>query len=405
MKKIKIEDIIIEKRILQEINDEKVREIAESIKQIGLLHPVIIDQDNHLISGLHRIEASKLLGKTEIIYRRTNYSTLKNKLIEIQENIARNQYSILIIGELLQKEKEILDHISKEKQNNKSINSIEKKNDLDFAQCAQNQTGLAKRTIYENMHLSQKIIPAIKEEIKNSDLKNSRTTLRKIAKMPQIEQEKFVKAIKEDKIIAKKWERTKKGKTTIDNVVKEIKIKEKPKINPKLPKEKFNVIYADPPWQYEISTTPNRIIEKEYPTMSLKELCKLKIPSADDCILFLWCTSPKLYPEGNEILKAWGFTYKTSMVWIKDRIGMGYYARQRHELLLIATKGNIGVPEPENRYDSVIEAPRQEHSKKPKEVYERIEKMYPQGKYLELFARNKREKWTSWGNEIEHETI
>jgi len=133
--------------------------------------------------------------------------------------------------------------------------------------------------------------------------------------------------------------------------------------------------------------------------MDLEKISELKIPSAKNAILFLWVTSPKL-EDGLEVIKAWGFIYKTSMVWVKDKIGMGYYARGRHEFLLIATRGQIGVPDPENRPDSVIESPRKRHSKKPEIVYDLLEQMYPEHEYLELFARNKREKWMSWGNEI-----
>ena len=202
-----------------------------------------------------------------------------------------------------------------------------------------------------------------------------------------------------DPQISKKWEQARKGKTTIKAVKMAIDKKVKPKILPILPIDKYDVIYADPPWTYNFTQAPNRSIEKEYPTMDIKDICKLKIPSADNSILFLWCTSPKLIPEGVEVIRSWGFTYKTSMVWVKDKIGMGYYARSRHEFLLIATKGKPGVPEPAVRPDSVIEAPRTKHSKKP-ELYEMIERMYPNRKYLELFARNKRENWKSWGNEV-----
>lgn len=201
-------------------------------------------------------------------------------------------------------------------------------------------------------------------------------------------------------IITKKWEQAKQGKSTIKSVKvaiqKEIN-KDKP--TPKLPEDKYDIIYGDPPWEYHFSETPTRALENQYPTMKLKDICNLKIPSAKNAILFLWCTSPKLIPEGVEVIKSWGFTYKTSMVWVKDKIGMGYYARSRHEYLLIATKGKPGTPEPSNRPDSVINAPRTEHSKKP-DLYEMIERMYPNRKYLELFARNKRKGWTSWGNEI-----
>ncbi len=88
------------------------------------------------------------------------------------------------------------------------------------------------------------------------------------------------------------------------------------------------------------------------------------------------------------------------MVWVKDKIGTGYYVRGKHELLLINTKGKIPPPIEENRFPSVLNAPRKEHSAKPDEVYEYIEIMYPNRKYLELFARNQRENWTSWGLEI-----
>jgi N6-adenosine-specific RNA methylase IME4 len=86
---------------------------------------------------------------------------------------------------------------------------------------------------------------------------------------------------------------------------------------------------------------------------------------------------------------------------VKDKIGMGYYARQRHELLLVATKGAPGVPMPEDRYDSVIEAPRGQHSEKPHIVYDMLEAMYPTFRKLELFARNSRDTWHSWGNEVD----
>ncbi len=163
----------------------------------------------------------------------------------------------------------------------------------------------------------------------------------------------------------------------------------------------FNVIYADPPWRYEHSKTDNRQIENHYPTMSLGEICDLPVDgiSANDAVLFLWTTSPKL-AESMEVIGAWNFTYRTCMIWDKDRIGMGYYARQQHELLLIATRGALPVPEPQNRPNSVIRIERDEkHSAKPCEFYEIIERMYPEYPKVELFARNNREGWAAWGNQ------
>ena len=162
----------------------------------------------------------------------------------------------------------------------------------------------------------------------------------------------------------------------------------------------FQVLYADPPWRYDFSKSDSRGIENQYPTLSVEDICALDVPALcePDCVLFLWATSPKL-PQAMAVMEAWGFTYKTCMVWVKDKIGMGYYARQRHELLLIGTKGKPPVPFPEDRPDSVIEAPRGRHSEKPPRCYEIIEAMYPNGSRIELFARTARDTWSAWGNE------
>lgn len=161
----------------------------------------------------------------------------------------------------------------------------------------------------------------------------------------------------------------------------------------------YNVILCDPPWRYEFAETKNREIENQYPTMSIDEIKALQVPANDDCVLFLWATAPKL-EQAFEVLKAWGFTYKTCAVWDKEKIGMGYWFRGQHELLLVGTKGNPGAPFPENRFSSVIRARREGHSEKPECIYNMIEKMIPNGVYLEMFARNKREKWASWGNQV-----
>lgn len=167
----------------------------------------------------------------------------------------------------------------------------------------------------------------------------------------------------------------------------------------------FQLLYADPPWEYEGATTdPTRRIENQYSTMSLAEIEEMAPDvwsvAAEDAVLFLWSTSPKL-EEAMRVIAAWGFDYRTCMVWVKDRIGMGYYARQQHELLLIARRGDPPHPEESARPPSVIEAPRSSvHSKKPAVFYSLIEEMYPEASKLELFARSEREGWKCWGDEV-----
>lgn len=167
---------------------------------------------------------------------------------------------------------------------------------------------------------------------------------------------------------------------------------------------KFAVLYADPPWRYEHPPMggTTRSIENQYPTMSLEEICALPVGDIahDDSVLFMWATSPKLY-ECMSVLDAWGFLYRTDMVWVKDKIGMGYYVRGKHESLLIARRGELPPPAEDARPDSVILAPRLEHSAKPIEMYDNIDRMYPGIRKIELFGRapDERPLWSTWGNQ------
>lgn len=165
---------------------------------------------------------------------------------------------------------------------------------------------------------------------------------------------------------------------------------------------RFPILYADPPWRYQHVETESRAIENQYPTLALDEICALPIAelTTPDCVLFLWATSPKL-AEAIAVVDSWGFEYRTCIVWDKERLGMGYWARQQHELLLIATRGAPPTPAPDARPASVVRVRRDnEHSRKPVEFYELIERMFPTLPKLELFARVERPGWKSWGNEV-----
>jgi N6-adenosine-specific RNA methylase IME4 len=133
--------------------------------------------------------------------------------------------------------------------------------------------------------------------------------------------------------------------------------------------------------------------------MTVAKICEMKIPAAEWAVLFLWATVPHLR-EAFQVLDAWGFEYVSNMAWVKDGIGLGQWVRNRHELLLIATRGNFPKPQEGDRPDSVIEAARREHSRKPDQAYEIIEAMYPGLPRIELFARHRREGWDAWGNEV-----
>jgi N6-adenosine-specific RNA methylase IME4 len=168
--------------------------------------------------------------------------------------------------------------------------------------------------------------------------------------------------------------------------------------SPPLPTGPFELIYADPPWQLGNPDGPYAP-ESHYPTLPLDQIKALEVPAADDAVLFLWAVSA-LLPQALAVIESWGFEYKTNLVWEKEWIGPGVWLRNRHELLLVARRGAFSPPEPEDRVDSVLEAPRGRHSEKPERVYELLEQMYPHASKLELFARRRRPGWAAWGNEV-----
>lgn len=166
-------------------------------------------------------------------------------------------------------------------------------------------------------------------------------------------------------------------------------------------KQRYPIILADPPWRYEQASTESRAIENHYPTMDLDAICALPVVdlATDDAVLFMWTTSPKL-EESLRVVAAWGFTYRTCAIWDKEKIGMGYFFRQQHELLLVAVRGAPPHPAPSDRVSSVIRSKRSsKHSAKPAESYEIIEAMYPKLPKVELFCRAARDGWGAWGNQ------
>jgi N6-adenosine-specific RNA methylase IME4 len=200
-----------------------------------------------------------------------------------------------------------------------------------------------------------------------------------------------------------------------------------------LPAKKYGVIYADPEWRfdpYSAGTGMDRAADNHYPTSDLLTLMKRDVGAiaAKDCVLFLWATVPMLV-EAICVLDAWGFAwierdtntgylspnkaharYVSHWAWLKNRVGTGYWARGRHEILLIATRGNPVAPAMGDQLDSwcddmAVEADVGRHSAKPDVFAAWIEKHWPNTPKIELNARQVRPGWDRWGNESEQETV
>ena len=174
--------------------------------------------------------------------------------------------------------------------------------------------------------------------------------------------------------------------------------------------KKFSTILADPPWQFQNRTgkiAPEHSRLTRYPTMDLDDICALPVAgcAAETAHLYMWVPNA-LLPDGLRVMEAWGFTYKSNLVWHKvrkdggsDGRGVGFYFRNVTELILFGVRGkNARTLDPGRSQVNMIQTRKREHSRKPDEQYELIEACSP-GPYLELFARGPQPDWTVWGNQ------
>jgi len=386
---VKIKNIVVHKR-LRDINTDKVKELADSIKEVGLLSPVLVTKDNVLVAGNHRIEAYKLLGKEEIEANIIDKTTLLIELAEIDENLIRNELHFIEEGNHLSRRKEIYEELYPKTKQGGDRKSTEIKQRLaplekpSFVTDTASKTGKSERTVREELQISNNISQELKKQIKEIDIGK-----KDALKISRMEPEAQIKVV--EKLIDG-------AKSVVDanRLIRKEEVHEVPIIE-----GKYRVIYADCPWNYG-----NKLVagygaaENHYPTMSIEELCKLPVKelAEDNAVLFFWVTSP-LLEECFPVIKSWGFKYKTSFVWDKVKHNMGHYNSVRHELLLICTKGSC-LPDSSKLIDSVVEIERsQKHSEKPEEFRNIINTLYTFGAKIELFSRKKVEGWSVWGNQ------
>ena len=176
--------------------------------------------------------------------------------------------------------------------------------------------------------------------------------------------------------------------------------------------QKFATLMADPPWRFTNRTgkvAPEHKRLSRYPTMTLEDICALPVAEhlEDTAHCYLWVPNA-LLPDGLQVLSAWGFQYKSNIIWHKirkdggsDGRGVGFYFRNVTEILLFGVRGkNARTLPPGRRQVNLFGTRKREHSRKPDEQYDIIESC-SWGPYLELFGRGKRENWTVWGNQAD----
>lgn len=383
-------DAIVVKQGRRSLGD--LTELMVSIRAIGLLNPISITTDNRLIAGAHRLEACKRLGWTVIPASVVALDEIDAELAEIDENLIRNELTVLQRSEQLLRRREL--YLVKHPQTKRggapgrAGGGKRAKAEMisAFADDAALKIGVTSRTIRHEMQIARGLTDQVKELIRGTALEDNKVELLRLARKPLEEQRRIIEAVATG------------GNLSVRRAEIMLAAEEIAAEPPPLPSGPFRVIVVDPPWRYESREyDPSHESANPYPSMSAKEIASLPVSAlaGDDCILWLWTTNAHM-PDAFEILRAWGFTHKTILTWVKDYIGLGDWLGGQTEHCLLAIKGRPTVLR--TNQSTVIHAKRREHSRKPEEFYAIVESLCP-GSKCELFSRTNRPGWFSHGND------
>jgi N6-adenosine-specific RNA methylase IME4 len=262
---------------------------------------------------------------------------------------------------------------------------------------------IGKRTVERAANVRDHGAPELQEAVERGAVSVSAAV--DIATLPADEQREIIARGKPE-IVSEVAKAIRAKKAEARRAERMAKIVELTRKDAPLPSDRrYPIVYADPPWQFQVHSGPENewSAEQHYPAMPTEKIGALPVSTdiaTPAAVLFMWVPACNL-PDAWRVIDAWGFEYVTCAVWVKPKAAFGYWVRTQHELLIIARRGDIPTPEPAKRPDSVIDAPRREHSRKPDEAYEMIECMFPDLPKIELFARAQRPGWEAWGNETE----
>jgi protein gp37/N6-adenosine-specific RNA methylase IME4 len=399
----RIHEITVNDRLRRKIKLEKVAGLAAAISLEGFTVPILINKDGSLIAGNHRLEAVKQLGWTHIPVIVKDVDPLMARLIEIDENIQRNELDALDQGKHLVERDEVLRKMglrAEVGQGRPLKNSEESSPFLTTEEIAA-QVGMSERIAQQRKQIYRSLSEDVREEFEGTPLADRVTDLLHLA---QADSEQIDDLRKQTPDL---WEGLKAGELTTTQAFREYRRRTLPVPAPI--EGTYRVWYADPPWQYRQTGYHDMSpAERHYPTMTIEALCEMgemiKERAEENAVLFLWVTAPIL-PGAFPVIEAWGFTYKSCLIWDKSASVFGNYLDVRHEMLLICTRGSCIPDMQEKKFASVMAIPRSNrHSEKPAFFREMIDTLYPHGNRIELFARQNIPGWDSYGAEVTRET-
>jgi N6-adenosine-specific RNA methylase IME4 len=380
--RMNINAIKVGKRHRKELGD--IDSLAQSIRAVGLLHPVVVRPDGQLIAGERRLRACQQLGMVEIPTTVVDIDQIVRG--EFAENQERKNFTLseaVAIKREIEPELRAEAKVRQGRPGTARLCKLREHSRTD--EKAAKATGRKARTLAK----AEAFVAAAEADPRHADLVESMNT-----------DDNADRAFRELRIREEReaYESRADAGARVDDLMAMAAAG-----------RKFSVIYADPPWQFLVYSGKGkqRSAERHYDTSSLEAIKALPVEAlaADDCALFIWGVWPEL-PGILDVIRAWGFEYKTcAFVWVKQNpsgdgifTGLGYWSRSNSEFCLLATRGSplrldAGVSQ------IVLEPHPGEHSRKPEEARKRIERLLA-GPYLELFARAPAVGWTCWGNEL-----
>jgi ParB/RepB/Spo0J family partition protein len=387
---------------LRALRPEIVNELAQSMSASGLLQPIVLrprrGSGYYLVAGRHRLQAAKKLKWPSIkALVLTGIDADAAELAEIDENLIRADLSPAERKLHVARRKELYDNrpdaakrggdrkSKKSKSHNESL--------ISFVKATASKTGKGRSTVARDVTHAKKVV--VLSEIAGTCLDHE-AEIDALAHLPAEEQHKLAAEAKAGNKTSAKHHRKKMNRDQ-----RELELAGKVKA---LPDRRYGVIVADPEWQWEPwshATGMDRAAANHYPTSIVPVIAARDVPSisAKDCVLFLWATIPML-PHALVVMAAWEFDYVSHYAWGKDRIGTGFWNREKHELLLIGVRGGVPCPAQGEQWASLIMAPRGEHSQKPECFLQMIEEYFPNVPKIELNRRGAaRPGWNAWGNE------
>ena len=335
-----------------------LRSLADSISEVGLLHPVVVTPEGRLIAGQRRLGACRLLGWPEVPV--TVVDLLQAARGEAHENFVRKD---LLPSEIVALKRAIEPLERREARQRQGI-----KTDLCHPATVAEGQGDARDKIARYLGVG-------------------RTTIDRAEAVMEAAEENP----EEYGYLVDQMDRSGKVAGAFRRLTVLRQAKELDAAPPELPTGPFQVIVADPPWQYDSGSS------LPYPTMPLEEIKAMPVREIADenAILWLWTTNAHL-PVAFDVVEAWGFEYKALLTWVKDRMGTGEWLRGQTEHCMLAARGKpVFLHE---NHSTVLEAARLEHSRKPEEFYALVEATCP-GSKLEMFCRQRRTGWRIYGND------